>query len=213
MACEIDTTEEVEDDEPSALEYARANGLSCNHLVEPLLKFDTFFLIDSLDVNLLDDSLLHQFQLDYPIKADRLVLSRESAELISKAIKNEAVDSFDDPVVPQSRQDVRWKSLVELPLLRSVNEVDCKEFARRDDFELEMKDIRFPLEVVEGEDGLDLDEMLFTLGAGVVEDLRKEKLTVSREAVECLSKQTRDDWTKEDEKNMWDCSIKYNKVC
>jgi len=206
----MDSTEE--EYEPSGLEYARANSLSRNHITEPLPSFDTKFFIDKADFDFLDDRLLQQFQLYFPIKPDRLLLSRESAELISRTTKYEPVESFDDPFVLRSRRDLSWKTLVELPLLRSVNEVDRRNFARRDAFEINMKDIKFPLEIMEGEDSLDLDPKLFTHGAKLIKELKKEKLAVSREAIVLLSSGLRDDWTPEDEKKLWESSYKYNKV-
>ena len=203
---------EGEDYEPSGLEYARANGLSRNHLAEPFPLFDARFLMDNIGFSLLDDSSLQQFQLDYPVKADRLLLSRESAEAISRATKYEPVESFDDPFIPRTRQDERWKTLVELPLLRSVNEMDCKEFARRDGFEINLKDVEFPMEIVEGDDGLDLDAKLFTLGLDVVEVLKKEKLAVSREAIAFLSSALRDDWTAQDDNEARGSSTEIKKV-
>jgi len=43
------------------------------------------------------------------------------------------------------------RAKLELPLIKTDHEMDCKNFARRDDFEIKLCDIKLPLEMVDEE--------------------------------------------------------------
>ncbi|KAG9247076.1 hypothetical protein BJ878DRAFT_415625 [Calycina marina] len=140
------------------------------------------------------------------------MLLKEGGQLLVWVHSNEPFNGFDDPYVPKSREELRWKALLELPLLRSRNDIDRMKFACRDDFEIKLEDIKLPEEMVDGENGLGLPAKLFDLGAGIIGELKKEKLEVSKEAMVVLGMALKDDWTTEDEKELWERSFNYKKL-
>ncbi|KAG0652450.1 hypothetical protein D0Z07_0336 [Hyphodiscus hymeniophilus] len=198
--------EELEDEEEdiSPLEYARKNGLSRNYLQEPYLGFNLDVYGDR-QVGLADDSQLPRFDLTANITTnERLTISKDAAILLASVSHEETSEWVDNTVLQMIDTRNCKKLKLELPLLRTDNETDCKTFARRKGFEIELKDVRFPLEMVEevNNGGLGFSASMWTKGDEILKTLRREKLEVTRETLVYLQKSLLNDWTDEDEKKM-----------
>ncbi|KAH8596143.1 hypothetical protein B0O99DRAFT_510779 [Bisporella sp. PMI_857] len=104
---------------------------------------------------------------------------------------------------------------LELPLLRTVHETDLINFARRDDFEIKLQEVKLPMEIVD--DGMDEDAAMLAGIRNTVRDfmnkINKEKLAVTQEPIALLQKIMKSNWSKEDERQMWDNLCPYkNKI-
>lgn len=206
-----------EEQELSALEYARQSGVSRNYLEEPLpYSHLEALLADLSDVS--DDSHLPQFRLTSKVSTDeRLEVSREGAKILA-AITQDISSYTQDSLFPfqhDSRSLHRFNHLrVELPLLRSDHELDCIAFADRSGFELGLKDIKFPLERVneENNEGLTWSQKLWNLEGETLQKVRLEKLEVTRDAMEVLMGASKANWTGGDEDALWDSILTYKKV-
>lgn len=203
-----------EEDDLSPLEYARLNGLSRDYLAEP-------YLVSGLDIiedghsGFTNDSHLIQFQLPTTkISTDeRLIISKEAALLIA-CISREEPNSKDAIVLQMLGKRVFENHQLELPLLRSDHESDCRKFARSDGFEIKLQNVKFPLEMVDEEknEGLGWSPKLWSRGSEILEELKREKLEVSKETLGHLQNFLKHSWTEEDEKELWASVQKYKMV-
>jgi hypothetical protein len=204
-----------DEDDISAVEYARLNGLARNHLTEPF-PFSVFHrLQENIDDGLTDDAHLQQLDLltDFSV-SERLTVSKDGAQLIASVLYPESDESIDTVVLSMLGSTELKKMRIELPLLRTDHGSDVKEFARRDTFEPQLKDVRFPLEVLDSDrfEGLEFPSALWNLGAETMEELRKEKLLVTRESLQYIQNSIKDDWTDADEKELWRSTQEYVRV-
>jgi hypothetical protein len=214
MSSHSDSYSEEEDD-VSAVEYARLNGLARNHLTEPF-PFSVFNrLQENIDDGLTDDAHLQQLDLltDFSV-SERLAISKDSAKLIASVLYPESDESIDTTVSSMLGSTEFKKIRIELPLLRTDHESDVKEFARREMFEPQLKDVKFPLESLDSErfEGLEFPSALWNLGAERMEELRKEKLLVTRESLQYIQNSIKTGWTDADEKELWRSTQKYVRV-
>jgi hypothetical protein len=208
-------SENEDEDDLTPLEYARQQCLSRDHLADTIA-FDHLNALQSdLDDNILDDS--HLTQLDFgpaPRVKERLSLSQEAAKLLQDISRDET-NSMVESLVLSSLDVQRTKALhIELPLLRSDHNSDCKRFALWDGFEVKLHDIKLPLEKIEESDGegLSFPRRYLDLGSKTIEDLKSEKLSVSRDAMSFLQDAIKARWTREDEEMFWAKEQKYRKV-
>jgi hypothetical protein len=196
---------DAEEPDLSPLEYARKNGLSRNYLEMPGHILN------------LDDSHLPQFEIAADVNTnERLIFSKEAAQLLSSVIQ-EATDErwYDDQINKMIHFTRHRHSRLELPLLRSDNETNCKKFAKKEGFEITLKDVKLPLEMVDeaNNGGMTFSHAQWNKGAEILESLQKERLEVTRDTLTYLQEISRDDWTEEDEKKLWAASTKkYKRV-
>lgn len=205
-----------EAEEPSPLEYARSNGLSRDYLAERLGFSDLEQLQHVVDAKQLDSSHLRQFNLGSEIRVEeRLTISKDAALLLSSINREEASEDIDSLVV--SMLDTRtlgWPPKLELSLLRSNHETDCREFASREGFEIKLQDVKLPLELVDDEknEGLSWPSRFWDMGPETLQKLKAEKLAVSKDAFMFINDCLKDDWTEDDAKALWNDEQKYKKV-
>lgn len=208
LIASVEQSEDEDEDEDNLtpLEYARQQGLSRNYL-ENTAAYDHIDALQAkVDAQSADDSHLPQLQFGPgPRLEERLTLTREAARLLQDVNKEDADYAFDSLLL--SSLDVRKaRSLrVELPLLRSHHEADLKCFAQRECFETKLKDIKLPLESVEetAGEGLTLPGRYLVLGSNLIEDVKAEKLAVSREAIALLQQVVQCPWSRSDEESLW----------
>lgn len=206
---------EEQDEDISALEYARLNGLARNHLIDSSPTAILNALREIGNDGLTDDSNLEQlkFPPNYNMH-ERLTVSKDGARLLAWAMHPE-LDKMADYIVPSMLGTSYLKHIrLELPLLSSDHEADVKKFANRETFEPHLKEVRLPLEVldIEKNEGLTFSSILWNLGAKTLEELKKEKISVTRESVEYIQGTTRSDWTDIEENELWRSLQKYNRV-
>src|SRR6187402_3486815 len=161
-----DSSSDEEDISPLA--YARLNGLSRDYLAERLGFAEIKKISKTADGVLSDDSHLYQFDLGTEfIVEEHLALPKEATPLLAWVTREETVEGIEALVAPivDGHLNARKKKM-ELPLLRSDHEADCKQFARREGFEIRLHDIKLPLEVLneQNNEGLTLSGRLWGLG-------------------------------------------------
>ena len=211
-----DSLEGEIDDEPPALQYARSNGLARDHLADQLVFSELAKLQIAVQLSLADDIELHQFDFGSELKVEeRVTISREGAQLLVCITQEDATEAIDALVLPMLKtKNIVKRTRLELPLLKTDHETDCNNFARRDDFEIKLCDIKLPLEMVneENNEGLVWPSRLSSLGVKVVEKLKQEKVSISRDDLKYLQDTLKNGWTEEDDKNLWKSEQKYRRV-
>lgn len=209
-----ESVSEDDDDDLTPLEYARFHGLSRDYLADNSALIHIQALQTRLPDDIGDDSL-PQFDFGVEPRLDeRLSLSKDAARLLQSVAHEDTQDTIDNLVLPMlSSSDVK-RAKVELPLLRTDHETDCKKFAQWNGFEIKLEDVRFPLEVVDDEknEGIKFPSAYWKLGDGIMEELKKEKLAVSRDTLVFLKEALTNIRTKEDDEEMWQTELKYKRV-
>ena len=203
-----------EDDDLTPLEYARYHGLSR----DPLADFFAFTHIGALQADIPDDFIddsLPQFDFGVEPRLDeRLTLSKEAARLLQAVAHEDTQETIDALTLSMLGSSGVKNSRVELPLLKTDHETDCKHFAQWDGFEIKLKDVKFPLEVVDDEknEGIKFPSSYWNLGDGIMEELKKEKLEVSKNTMVFLKEALTNVWTKEDDEELWQAEMNYKRV-
>ncbi|KAF8853706.1 hypothetical protein BDZ45DRAFT_657595 [Acephala macrosclerotiorum] len=102
---------------------------------------------------------------------------------------------------------------LELPLLRSNHETDCKAFASREGFDITLQDVKLPLELVDDEknEGLSWPSRFWEMGLETLQKLKAEKLSISKNTFMFINDCLKDDWSEDDAKALWDDEQKYKK--
>lgn len=190
----------------SALKYARLNGVARNHLTDqsPLKLIDQ--LRETIDNGLTENLSLPQLILSTGNDTrQRLSISQGGARLLSWAMhpeSDEAIDRLVSSTIGRLESKRCW---LELPLLNSDHESDMIEFAKTRVFELQLKDIRLPLEVLDTEknEGLELSHAIYDSGTKPLERRKGEKLTVSRKILQYIRNSITCTWDEIDEEQFW----------
>lgn len=205
---------EAEDEDLTPLEYARYHRLSRDPLTDPL----AFAHIEALQADILEDSVDSFLpQLDFGVEPrldERLMVSKEALQFVQSVAHQYTPESIDALILPMLRPSRGKNSRIELPLLKTDHETDCRHFARWDGFEIKLEDVKFPLELVDDEknEGIKFPSSYWKLGDGIMEELKKEKLEVSRDAMLFLKEALTDVWAKEDDEELWRTEMKYKRV-
>jgi hypothetical protein len=211
-----DSFEDEIDDETPPLQYARSNGLARDHLADQLVFSELSNLQTSVPHGLTDGGEICQFNFGEELKVEeRVTISREGAQLLSSVAQQETAEGIDVILLPMvGARGIIKKARLELPLLRSDHEADCQNFARRDDFEIKLRDIKLPLEIVSDDknEGLVWPGNFSSLGAERLEELKQEKINVSKDHLLYLQNALKHSWTEEDDKNLWIREQKYKRV-
>ena len=206
--------EEDEEDEISPVEYARRNGLSRNYLQTP-------YLVSKLDLfgectdKIIDDRHLPQFELKAIVHTEeRLSISKDAAVLMPSVSCEGSSEWIDSILLRMIDTRKCKKSKLELPLLKSDHETDCKTFAQRDGFEIKLQNVVLPLEMVDENDsgGLGFSTSTRNKGAELLQEIMKEKLEVTRDTLLYLQETLKIDRTADDDKNIWGAVHKYKRV-
>lgn len=201
------------DDDRTAIEYARDNGLCRNHITE---RYEEVAAIqEDVYSGCLVDSHLPQFDLGMGFKVEeRVSVSKNGAALLAKISQEEAAESINALVFPLPGRRAPGIRKLELPLLRSDHETDCKNFANRDGFEIKLKDIRLPLETVDEENGQGLGwpARFWDIGSTMLDKCKAEKIGMSKDTALYLQSALKITWTAEDDKNLWQTEMKYKRV-
>lgn len=203
------------EEEPTALEYARRHGLAYDHLLESTCHlYSTLTLLGEVG-DLMKDGDLPQFEFPEYTTDERLLMSKEAALLIAWASNNtveiEAV--YPGILSTTDQRSVKDKKL-ELPLLKSDHEIDCRRFAKRDGFDIKLEDVRLPFEMfdVENNDGIRIPDSLWIRSSELIIEIEKEKLGVTKEAIIYLQSALKVDWDENMEKEVWASVQKYKRV-
>jgi hypothetical protein len=169
-----------------------------------------------IDQSLADDSHLRSFDFGPELGVEeRLSISKEAALLLASITREQTAEEIDVLVSPMLHSIDGIKKLkLELPLLRSDHEADCKEFGRKEGFEIKLKDVKLPLEIVniENGEGLQWPSHFRALGTKIAKELKQERISVSKDTVGYLSRKLTSVWTEEDEEDLWKREQSYKRV-
>lgn len=204
-----------EEVELSALEYARANALSRDYLKEELGLTDLSQLRSNVDGILTDASKLPQFDLGSPPKLEeRLIVSKDAAFLLQSVIREESQDDIDNITSSLFNSTRHPARKLELPLLRSDHDTDCRLFASREGIDIKLEDVRLPLEMVDDEknEGFVYPQKFWDIGPELLQKLKSEKLGASKQTLMYLTACMRPIWTEDDATELWDSEVKYKRV-
>ncbi|PBP20631.1 nucleoporin nup49 [Diplocarpon rosae] len=204
---------ETEDEGLLPLEYARQNGLSRDYLREPLGIPELQELQRRENCEFRDNATLHRHDLGEELQfEERLTCSKEAALLLSWVAQEAHAQEIKALVDASCNTPTGIRKMkFDLPLLRTDHETDCRDFASRDGFEIKLRDVKFPLEAVGDGEGFDWVIKFESLAAGLLQDLRHEKLGVTRDAMAYLQEIPRPVWTEEDEKILWEREQNYGR--
>ncbi|TVY42313.1 hypothetical protein LOCC1_G004617 [Lachnellula occidentalis] len=204
---------DVEDEDLTPLEYARYHGLSRDPLTDPR----AFAHIEALQVNILEnnvDDCLPQFDFGVDPRLDeRLTVSKEALQFVRSVAHQDTQESIDALILSMLGNPGVINSRIELPLLKTDHETDCRHFARWDSFEIKPQDVKFPLEVVDDEknEGIKFPSAYWKLGDAIMEELKKEKIEVSKNTMLFLTEALTNVWAKEDDEELWQTEMAYKR--
>lgn len=213
---------EEEEDELTPFEYARYHGITRDHLSDSSAFDHIKALKEAIDSSpdgfLTDHSHLPRLSLGPPPDLrDRFSTPREALTYLrdfQQEMHPDNIEAIMDPMLTSRK----LRSLrVELPLLRSDHETDCANISRerlRQGFEIRLQDIKLPLEIVDEEngEGLSIPSKYLDVAHKIVQDIKKEKLSCSKETLSYLAKTLKEPWTQEDEDRVWAAEKKHHRV-
>jgi len=202
---------QAEEDEISPLEYARQNGLSQDYLASnlgfPELKQFQLDLADDVE----DDTNLPSFDFGAEVKVEeRLTCSKDAAYLLAWVSQEQMPDEIDALMAPCFEDTINRKKKLELPLLPI--DTNGRKFASREGFDIKLQDVKLPLEAVGEGEGFDWTKQYENLGSAILQDLKAEKIGVTREAIAFLQACVNVAWTEEDERQLWEGEQRYKRV-
>jgi hypothetical protein len=200
--------------EISPLEYARLNGLSFNHFKACLAAED----LQNLRIDVITDNLgsdIPSFNFDLGLRLEeRLTISKGAAILLSTISRECPILEIDAMIISMVEKFGPRNLRLELPLLQSDHDADCRKFGAREGFDIKLQDIKLPLETVheDNKDGLTWPARYSNLGEEIKENLRLEKLQVSKDVANLFQTVIGVKWTEEDEIKLWDSEQQYRRV-
>lgn len=207
---------ESQGEQISSLDYARQNGIASNYL-EDLTPNSH---INGLQENIIDTSpeneALPQFDFgpDYNVE-ERLEISRQGALLLASISHVNLDENFNHTEVPllDCRGAKRLK--LEQPLLKTDHKLDCKQFCQREGFDVKLRDVNLPLEMVdeENDEGLGFPAKYWAYDAEKMQEIQKEKLVVKRDTLLYLQESVKITWTKAQTEELCHSLQSYKRVC
>ncbi|KAK0120716.1 hypothetical protein ONS96_010919 [Cadophora gregata f. sp. sojae] len=203
---------QAEEDEISPLQYARQNGLSQDYLSSnlgfPELKQFQHELLDDFD----DDANLPRLDFGAGVKVEeRLSCSKDAVAVLAWVMQEQQPDEINALTTPFFRTTHKRDKKLELPLLRTDVDADCRSFASREGLEIKLRDVKLPLEAVGEGEGFDWTGQYENFATVVLQDLKAEKITVTREAMAFLQACANAAWTEEDEAELYEREQKYKR--
>lgn len=203
-----------DDEDLTPLEYARLHGL-CRDYLSDTLAFEHIWRLQATCSEEINDDSLPEFDFGPEPRLDeRFSLSKDAARLLQAVAKQDTQETIDKLMFPMLGGSEIRNARVELPLLRSDHETDCRNFARRNGFEIKLQDVRFPLEVVDQEknEAVGFPSSYWQLGDGIIEDLKQERLEVTRDTMAYLQKALTNTWSRKDDEELWQAEMTYKRV-
>lgn len=203
---------DVDDDELSVIEYARAYGICVDYTTESL-QIDTIPGPSDADYDqeFKDPSDAFVTNVISGLVRERLTINKNAALLLK------AIHSWQDPLTTESiKADGRRRFLglkQELPILRSDYELDLLTFGKA--IVPSLMNLRIPSEVTDEEqdEGFEWPAKYFGYPAQCEEMIRAEKMTVSREALVHLQDAIRNSYVAQDAEKINDESMVHKPVC
>jgi len=202
-----------EQEDPTVLEYARFHGLCTDYLLEqpciddiPIPSSDCFEadLRDPVDFSVTND-------VASDLTKERLTVNKEVA-LLLRAIQ--PLEMPDGNTLQPSDGWRRAKRLkVEVPVLRSDEELDLLNFGCTDIPSFSKIRIPYELVDVEKDEGVEWPKKYYDYPAQCDKKARVEKLAISRDDLVFLGDMVKDHWTPDVSEHIKEESLEYMRVC
>ncbi|KAF1839428.1 hypothetical protein BDW02DRAFT_539597 [Decorospora gaudefroyi] len=186
-----------QEEEPSVVEYARAQGICVNYTVEQLLVGDIDAIAsDAFDRDLLDPSDAAITNATSELTKERLAVNRDTALFLKAVHSLQEVPEADKTT--KNRREWMLSLKQELPLLKTDHELDLLNFGNPAMSDL--KNLHIPSETVveENDEGLEWPAKYLAYPAQLDAQIKAEKLAVSREVLVQLQNAIRDAYTPQD---------------
>ncbi|KAF9694344.1 hypothetical protein EKO04_007446 [Ascochyta lentis] len=191
-----------DDDEPSALEYAREQGICVDYTTElPQLADLCLALSATLDQNTrdpFDDDLTNAVAAAIELTKQRLTVTKDVA-LFLKTVLTPPKPQADDLLAIDGRQSI-LDLKQELPILQTDAELDMLSFGTRVEPDFRELRKRLPSEDLndENDEGFGWPVKYFAYPAQCDSKIKSEKLAITRDVLKFLQDAVRDDFTAED---------------
>jgi len=206
------SSDDDEEEELPALEYARQHGLCKPYYNErPLTDNLPTPPSDDFDHDPWDPSNVSVTNTIAALTKERLAVSKDAA-LLLKAVHESRDPPLNDTLTASPRQLTR-RLKQELPVLRTDNELDMLNFGCADMPDLAK--LKFPSEVVieENDEGFEWPAKYLTYPAQCDAQIKAEKIAVSRDVLVYLQEAVRDSYTPTDSEKLTEESLAYKPVC
>ncbi|KAI2473590.1 hypothetical protein F4781DRAFT_427216 [Annulohypoxylon bovei var. microspora] len=187
-------------------EYARANGLSVDSQGDVSPLFDHVQGTQLLSDEQTDDTSLPQLHIPYLVpRNEQLTISKECLELLS-SVTSLGRDNEQEFNLPASRNFTRLK--LELPLLRSDPEHDCRELARcvKEQRGADIDLTSVPSEPLDtsNDESLDFPDTAYQYKQKLRTEIQDEKLDIPRKVLCYFASTLKDEWTRDKQHELED---------
>jgi hypothetical protein len=202
-----------EQEDPTVLEYARFHGLCTDYLLEqPHIKDVPIPSNDCFESDLRDhaDSSLTNNAASELTK-ERLTVDKEVALLLRAIQQQQVPDEY--TLLPSDDWRRAKKLKVEVPILKSDEELDLLSFGCTDTPSFSKLRIPYELIDVEKDEGFEWPKKYSDYPAQCNKQARAAKLSVSRDDLLFLGDMVKDHWTPEVSEQIKEESLKYMRVC
>lgn len=211
--------------EPSLLEYARFYGVSVDHLAAnpfDLITPDLKRIYESHSTTENTPRVDFSFPeppLEKELRNEKLEIGRDGARFLSNIIKDASTKTTNpidwDTYLPKRRR-VRSLKADELPLLKTVHELDMASFGH-ERITLDPATLKLHLEKTqdENDEGIVFPKDFWKLPGRVLEKVKTEKLDCTREAFMLIQEARRsgDHFTNDIRDEFYERTLSYAKVC
>lgn len=204
-----------EDEEEPIVEYARFHGLSIDPLRDPSpLSYIESFL-HTIEKDVLDNFHLPQINYQPILPIDERLTIDKGAEKLLAGANGVFLDqgTIDKITAAASVRPRRQKLKLELPLLRSDPDEDLAAFRQRQDPCISDESFIYEPLDIEKDEGIQWPSRFANLPNSLTEDCRMDKITVTRDTMVYLQAVLKDNWSKEDTKDLLASKSSYKRVC
>ncbi|KAF2265709.1 hypothetical protein CC78DRAFT_598295 [Lojkania enalia] len=201
---------DLEEREPTVLEYSRFHGLTRNFSLEQLgIIVDHAPSSDDIERDLME---LTEDILPNPadeLSKERLGVSKDAA-LFLKAIQSLRQQSENEHLIADNRKRI-LNLKMEIPILRSDNELDLQDFGSLAIPSFNKLSIPFETVDEEKDEGLEWPSRYYAFPAKCKEQVKAEKITVSKDVLFFLQAAVNDSYTLLDAEKIKAESLTYNR--
>ncbi|KAF2855661.1 hypothetical protein T440DRAFT_535780 [Plenodomus tracheiphilus IPT5] len=198
-------------DDESALKYARYYGLCVDYATEDLRIRDLAAPSDDkIDRDLRDLSITITTDLTSELIRERLAVSRDAALLLKSVHALQVAPTEDAPIVDRRKWMLSLRQ--EVPILSTDHDLDILSFGSA--ALPDLKNLKIPSEVtnVESDEGFEWPSKYFAYPAQCEEQVKAEKLGVTKDVLLCLQSAIRDDYQPQDLEDAIDAEVNGDSV-
>ncbi|OBU00441.1 hypothetical protein VE01_01450 [Pseudogymnoascus verrucosus] len=193
-----------EDEEEPIVEYARFHGLSIDPLRDPppLSHIESLFQTYEKDIS--DGFHLSQINYRPILPTDERLTIDKGAEILLAGANGVFLDqgTMDKITAAASVRPRRQKLKLELPLLRTDPDADLAAFRQRQNPCISDESFIYEPLDIEKDEGIKWPSRFANLPNSLTKDCRMEKITVTRDTMVYLQTALKDNWSKEDTKDL-----------